>query len=80
MDLSLCGAVILIIAAALAIYGFMEILKNKQKHENNTEMIQRQLKGFAMLILAEVVLLVGMGLCLGLGGAVGGVQSAIMSL
>ena len=80
MDLSLCGAVILIIAAALAIYGFMEILKNKEKHENNTEMIQRQLKGFGMLILAQVVLLIGMGLCLGLTGGISGVQSAILGL
>ncbi len=80
MDLSLCGAVILIIAAALAIYGFMEILKEKQKHENNTEQIQRQLRGFGMLLLSEVILLIGMGLCLGLGGGIGGIQSAILSL
>ena len=69
MDMSICYIIVVVVTVALMIWGFMDILKNKQPNEADThEVISRQLKGFGFLVLAQVALFVGMLICFGVSG------------
>lgn len=61
----LCYLITLVATVILAVYGFMNVLKDKQKSENNDAVVQRQLRGFGLLVLAQIVLLFGASLCYG---------------
>lgn len=72
----LCYVATLIISVALVIYGFMLILQ-RQQNENDIQVIQRQLRGFAYLILSQVILILGIAVCSGF--SVGSVRKFIES-
>jgi len=64
---NLCLIVALAVALVCALYGFMDMLKKKCSSESELGVIQRQLRGFAYLILAPVLLSIGVGLCQAMG-------------
>jgi len=63
---SLCYILVLALCIGLVIYGFMQLLKKQMVGESDAQVQQRQLRGFAYLVLAQVVLVLGMALCVGL--------------
>ncbi len=66
MSDSLCYILVLALCIGLVVYGFMQLLKKQMVGESDAQMQQRQLRGFAYLVLAQVVLVLGMALCVGL--------------
>ncbi len=66
MSDSLCFIMALALCVALVVYGFMQLLKKQNVGESDSQVTQRQLRGFAYLILAQIVLVLGMALCVGL--------------
>jgi len=67
--MELCYVAVVLAAIALVVYGLMEILKKRQpKETSESETISRQIRGFGMLILAQMVLLIGASVCFGLAG------------
>lgn len=63
MNESACAIVTLIISLALVVYGFMLILRQKPRHENDLHKISDQMRGFAFLVLSQIVFVVGMSIC-----------------
>ena len=59
----ICTWVILITSVILASYGFYLIFKGQGSQETGTHVIQRQLKGFALLIVTQLVVLLGNVIC-----------------
>lgn len=51
----ICFVIAAIIAIALIVWGFIEIFKSQQVTESDVQVLQRQLKGFALLILASII-------------------------
>ena len=63
MDGSLvCTVASVGIAACLIIYGFILVLR-KSSHESPTQTISAQLRGFAFVLLAFYIFILGMGVC-----------------
>lgn len=62
---SICSLAVMVASAALIVYAFYYIFKQKHNSENDLNVIQRQLRGFALLIVANLVMLLGMMLCAG---------------
>lgn len=58
-----CSYVMTIIALILVVYAFYSIFRAKNTTENDLNVIQRQIRGFALLIVSNVVLLTGLNLC-----------------
>ena len=65
LTISLCSLAVMIAAAALTIYAFYIIFVRAQNSENDLNVIQRQLRGFALLMVANLVMILGMMLCAG---------------
>lgn len=67
-----CYLVTSLVSVGLLIYGLLEILRIKPKQDEPTEVsvISRQIRGFGLLMLAQVLIIVGGALCFGLGGGV----------
>lgn len=63
---SLCFILVLTLCVGLVVHGFMQLLKKQGAGESDAQVTQRQLRGFAYLILAQIVLVLGMALCVGL--------------
>lgn len=61
--MDLCFLVVLVISVALLAFGLMDALKVRQPNESNDATIQRQLRGFAFIVLAQVVFAMGATLC-----------------
>jgi len=59
----LCYVATLAVCLGLVIYGFMMILQRAQPNENDTQVIQRQIRGFAYLLLSQIVLILGVMIC-----------------
>ena len=66
-DSALCYIVVAVVSIALVVYGFLQILGKQLPSENDTQVIQRQIRGFAWLMLAQIVLVLGGALCAGMG-------------
>lgn len=65
-DMSLCYILIIIASVVLTVYGLMDILAKQQPDESTqNEVISRQIRGFGILVLAQVVLIVGGATCAG---------------
>lgn len=62
MAVSLCAIVTLVISLALMVYGFNLILR-KPKSQTDLREISEQIKGFAFLIIAQLIFMVGMAIC-----------------
>lgn len=74
-QLGLCSIIAIALSIALIVKGFMEILKLQLPGETDAQVIQRQLRGFAHLLLSQIVLVLGLSLCIGLN--MDSVQKAI---
>lgn len=61
----LCVLLISILCLALIVLGFRMIFQKHMDAENDAQVLQRQLRGFGLLILAQVLLVSGLALCLG---------------
>ena len=62
---SLCSLAVMVAAAALTVYAFSHIFQKKHSKENDLNVIQRQIRGFALLMVANLIMLFGMMLCAG---------------
>lgn len=62
----ICFLLVLVLAVALVIYGFVMLLKKQETNENDVTVLQRQLRGFGYLLLSQIVLVMGASLCIGL--------------
>ena len=63
--ISVCSLVVLIVAVIVTIYAFYEIFQRNVAGENDVQGVQRQLRGFALLMVANIVMVLGMLLCAG---------------
>jgi hypothetical protein len=67
----LCYLLVLIVAIGFLVWGFMDLLKKQQPNEKTqTDVISRQIRGFAFIMLSQVVLLLGSMICFGLSGGI----------
>jgi hypothetical protein len=64
-DSAVCYLVVAVVAIALLVYGFIQILGRQMASENDLQVIQRQIRGFAFVMLAPIVLGLGYTLCSG---------------
>ena len=63
----LCYLLIVVVAIIFMVMGFMDALGKARSDDLNANVtISRQLRGFALLMLAQVVVIVGGALCFGL--------------
>lgn len=77
---SLCYVLVLVLAAAVVIYGFIQLLQRQRPSENDVQVLQRQLRGLAYLILSMVILSIGISLCFFNGNGPDMVRDAIRSI
>lgn len=64
---SLCYIVVAVVSIGLVIFGFTQILGKQLPAENDTQVVQRQIRGFAWLMLSQLVLVMGSSFCMGMG-------------
>ena len=50
------GGIVLILALIVLVIAFLHIFEKRQTDENDINVIQRQLRGFAILIIANFLL------------------------
>jgi len=63
---NLCFMLVLIVSIAFLVYGFMELMRKPVgSSDASLATISRQLKGFAYIMLSQVILVLGGALCLG---------------
>ena len=66
---ALCYLIVIIVAIGFLVWGFMDILRRKQASEATMNaVISRQIRGFAFIMLAQVILVLGTVICFGLTG------------
>jgi len=63
--ISLCSLLVMVAAVALFGYAYYHIFSQKQDGENDIQVIQRQIRGFALLMVANLTMIVGMTVCAG---------------
>ena len=74
----LCYLLVIIVAIGFLIWGFMDLLKRRQPNEKSTtDVISRQIRGFAFMMLSTVVLLLGGAICFGFTGGVDALGKAV---
>jgi len=77
----LCYLLVLIVAIGFLVWGFMDLLKKQQPNEKNqTDVISRQIRGFAFIMLSQVVLLLGSMICFGLSGGIDQIGKAVSKI
>lgn len=77
----LCYLLVLILSVVFLVWGFMDLLKKKQPTERTeTQVISRQIRGFAFIMISQVVLILGAMICFGLTGGLGGVAKAVRAI
>ena len=77
-DIKLCYVVVLIVAVVFLIYGLVQVLKKREADESSDgEVMSRQLRGFGYVLLSQIVLLIGMSLCMGLLGGMRSLTSPV---
>ncbi len=65
----LCYLIVIIVSIGFLIWGFMDLLKQKQANETTeTQVISRQIRGAGLLLLSQLVLVLGGALCYGVAG------------
>lgn len=77
----LCYLLVLIVAIGFLVWGFMDLLKKQQPNEKTqTDVISRQIRGFAFIMLSQVVLLLGSMICFGLSGGIDQLGKAVIRI
>ena len=66
-DGAICYLLVAVVSVALIVWGFMSVFGKQLASENDTQVIQRQLRGFALLLVAQIALVLGSSLCMGMG-------------
>lgn len=61
---SVCSFTVMIAAVILIVVAFYNIFKNQTERETEIGVIQRQVKGFALIFVANLVIIVGTMLCM----------------
>jgi hypothetical protein len=64
--MDLCVLLVFILSLALVVLGFRMILQKHMDNENDVQVLQRQLRGFGYLMIAQVLMVAGLALCTGL--------------
>ena len=64
-SISLCSFAVMASSLALFVYAYYNIFQKKQAGENDLEVIQKQIRGFALLMVANLVMVIGMMICAG---------------
>ena len=59
----ICSLIVIFASLVLMGYAFYTILKRKQTKETDIGVIQRQLRGFALLVIANFIAILGLTLC-----------------
>ena len=60
-----CFLAILVLAIIFLVWGFMDLMKKPMSGTADLNVISRQLRGFALIMLSQVILVVGGALCMG---------------
>lgn len=76
----ICYLLILVASIGFLVWGFMDLLKKKQGNETDTQVISRQIRGFAFIMIAQVVLVVGSMVCFGLSGGMEQLSKAVSKI
>ena len=77
----ICYLLVLLVAIGFLVWGFMDLLKKQQPNEKSqTDVISRQIRGFAFIMLSQVVLLLGSMICFGLGGGLDQISKAVSKI
>lgn len=77
----LCYLLVLVLSVVFLVWGFMDLLKQKQSFEHTeAQVISRQIRGFALIMISQVVLVLGMMICFGLTGGLKGVAKAVKEM
>ena len=67
--MSPCYIAAVLASIAILIWGLIDILKKRQpKESSEEEVISRQIRGFGMLLLSQMVFVIGGAICFGLAG------------
>jgi len=69
-----------IVSIGFLVWGFMDLLKKQQSGENDVQVIQRQIRGFAFIMIAQVVLVVGSMICFGMSGGLDQLSRAVSKI
>lgn len=70
-ETKLCCGLVFVVSVFVLVWGLLDLLRRKQADEaTDTQVISRQLKGLGMIILANVVFMLGCGLCYGVSGGI----------
>ena len=64
-SISLCSLAVMVAAVGLFVYAYYHIFQKKQAGENDLEVIQKQIRGFALLMIANLVMIIGTMICAG---------------
>jgi len=76
----LCYLLMVIVSIGFLVWGFMDLLKKQQSGENDVQVIQRQIRGFAFIMIAQVVLVVGSMICFGMSGGLDQLSRAVSKI
>ena len=80
-DMKICFVLVLVFSIAFLVWGFMDLMKKPASGKADMDTISRQLRGFAFIMLSQVVLVLGGALCLGgLEKSLGSLQRAYPSM
>lgn len=61
---SVCSFTVMLAAVILIVMAFYNIFKNQTEKETEVGVIQRQIKGFALVFVANLVIIIGTMLCM----------------
>ncbi len=76
--IQLCYLLVLVVAIGFVVYGFMDLLRPKQPNEKSqVDVISRQIRGFALIMVSQIVLIFGAMVCFGMAGGMKQIGAAL---
>ncbi len=77
----LCYLLVVIVSIGFLVWGFMDLLRQKLPSEKDrVDVISRQLRGFAFILVSQVVLVLGSAVCFGMTGGVAGLGKVLKKI
>nr|QBK86614.1 MAG: uncharacterized protein LCMAC102_04100 [Marseillevirus LCMAC102] len=74
----LCYLLVVIVSIGFLVWGFMDLLRPKLPSEKaQVDVISRQIRGFAFIMVSQVVLVLGSIICFGMTGGVKGLGKTL---